>query len=117
MKSKPLLIAALAAAVLGCAPSMIVDEESDFIVTRIAVATSDLSMPADAPILYRRLRIAAARGCYTPHSAIEYMFGPARADEARCRKQALDDAVAALGDPTILALHMQTQTPRAHAAR
>jgi UrcA family protein len=111
----------LLALACACAPLTIapIDEtvQGDYVIARVAVKTGDLVMPNDAPILYERLKLAAQRACHQDHSLIEYMSGPLRRDERRCRQDALDEAVASLNDASVLALHMEAQGPTAYAAR
>ena len=79
---------------------------------RVSTLGVDFSQPASVEAFYGRLNRAAAQAC---DSHIDHNLAAKAADRA-CAAQALNQAVAQIDKPTLLALHAQRtgqQTPPA----
>src|SRR5262245_27935582 len=98
MSIKLLLSAVVAAALLTAEPVAaaqdIIERKAvvpygvdDVIIRTEIVRTDDLILPDEAPILYRRLRMAVSRACRQSHNYIEYLWGVTRREERLCKKE------------------------------
>lgn len=72
---------------------------------KVEFADLDLAKPADAKLLYRRLKMAASEVC------VGYPLTKSIArntPRARCEQAAITDAVEAIDDPNLTALHLKS---------
>jgi len=92
------LFAALAAALVPLAPGTAHADDAWYIqkALRISTAGLDPASPADAEVLYARIRAAARRVC-----------DDGRAFDGDCRQRAIAGAVQVLDQPLVTRLHLR----------
>lgn len=80
--------------------------ETTFSTIAVTYADLDLGTEAGARTLYRRLKMAASHVC----GSVDHRDLSRDRIWQQCHDQALDDAVAHVGAPTLLALHHKSVT-------